>query len=230
MGAQRSEIGNYFLKRKLIAEEFDAVSFQGELWDRSSFNYTRRTGKPAQFRSCAEGKNQSLLVDNSFYYKRRSSLRRYRVFHQALHLRFTDKGLQEVTNIEPTKKVNSQECVTEKETSINEKEKRDKKNNIKLTTINVRTLVELKLNYKGKSKRPVDKLPFLIKEFHHYNSSIMACQEVRWLNHGMGERDKVTYFYSGHKNTAREGVAIFIKSDLLIDSEYEVDYVSSRIV
>jgi hypothetical protein len=229
-GAKQGENGNYFLKKRMIMDEFDSVGFQGKLWDRSSFNYTRRTGKPAQFGSCAERKRQLEVVDNSFYYNRRSSLRRYRVFHQALNSIFADKGLQEVTNTVPIKKFNSQECAIEDIIDLKQKKKKKNKNILKLTTMNVRTLVVLPPNYKGKSKRPVDKLQFLIKEFHHYKVGIMACQEVRWLKHGIGERDGVTFFHSGDEKIAKEGVAIFIRSDFLINSDYEVDYVSSRII
>ena len=94
-------------------------------------------------------------------------------------------------------------------TIINKKkQKKKKKNDITMITMNVRTMVKLKPTYKGKSKRPVDKLPFLIEEFNQFNVQIMACQEVRWLNSGQGERGNVTYFHSGDKRIHRNGVAI----------------------
>jgi exonuclease III len=82
---------------------------------------------------------------------------------------------------------------------------------------------------KVKSKRKIDKLPFIIEECKEFKLDVICLQEVRRLQYGCIQRDGYLFYFSGHNLLKREGVGLLF-NERFFDEIKLVKNVSSRIM
>lgn len=82
---------------------------------------------------------------------------------------------------------------------------------------------------KVKTKRKLDKLPFIIEECREFNLDVVCLQEVRRLQQGCIQRDGFLFYFTGHNSLKKEGVGL-VFSGRFFDEVKIVKYVSSRIM
>ena len=80
-----------------------------------------------------------------------------------------------------------------------------------------------------KSKRKLDKLPFIIEECREFKLDVICLQEVRRLQHGCIQRDGYLFYFSGHELLKREGVGLLL-NERFFDEIKIVKNASSRIM
>ena len=112
------------------------------------------------------------------------------------------------------------------------KNKRRKKSIVwKLSTWNIRTMgnEDDEKVMQVKTKRKLDKLPFIIEECREFNLDVVCLQEVRRIQQGCVQRDGFLFYFSGHNSLKKEGVGL-VFSGRFFDEVKIVKYVSSRIM
>ena len=114
----------------------------------------------------------------------------------------------------------------------NKKNRYRKKREVwKFGTWNIRTMgnEDDEKIMKVKSKRKLDKLPFIIEECREFEIDVVCLQEVRRVQNGCIQRDGFLFYFSGHNLLKREGVGLLINGKFF-DEIKIVKNVSSRIM
>ena len=101
----------------------------------------------------------------------------------------------------------------------------------KLGTWNIRTMgnEDDEKIVRVKSKRKLDKLPFIIEECREFNLDVVCLQEVRRIQQGCIQRDGFLFYFSGHNVLKKEGVGLLLNGKFF-DEVKIVKNVSSRIM
>lgn len=91
----------------------------------------------------------------------------------------------------------------QRQTNSNIKDKSKKNKQTNIATWNVKTLLK------------IGKMEEVAKEIIRYNIELAAIQEVRWEDSGEIKKDHYSFFYSGEKQTGKNGVGFYVQNKLL---------------